>query len=73
MTSLFLAEQDLRVAQAQLIEVERQAANALVRLERAVGGPGVAASMANSTTPPIPSPEATDADGQPISSAHRIP
>lgn len=72
-TPLFLAEQDLRVAQAQLIEVERQAANALVRLERAVGGPGVAASMANSTTPPIPSPEATDADGQPISSAHRIP
>lgn len=41
-TPLFLAEQDLRVAQTQAIEVEAQAARALVRLQRAVGGPGVA-------------------------------
>jgi cobalt-zinc-cadmium efflux system outer membrane protein len=72
-TPLFLAEQDLRVAQAQSIEVERQAASALVRLQRAVGGPGVAASMANSPTPPIMPPAATDAARQPVSSAHRNP
>lgn len=72
-TPLFLAEQDLRVAQAQSIEVERQAASALVRLQRAVGGPGVAASMAHSPTPPIPPPAATDAARQPVSSAHRNP
>ncbi|MFN0133816.1 MAG: TolC family protein [Phycisphaerales bacterium] len=55
-TALFLAEQDLRVAQARAIDVERQAALALVRLERAVGGPGVMARLskapaADSTTP----------------------
>jgi len=72
-TPLFQAEQDLRVAQAQSIEVERQAASALVRLQRAVGGPGVAASMANSPAPPIPPPAANDAARQPISSAHRNP
>lgn len=42
-TGLFLAEQDLRLARLKAIEVERQAATALVRLERAVGGPGVLA------------------------------
>lgn len=45
-TSLFLAEQDLRLGQARAIEVERQAAAAYVRLLRAVGGPGVAAELA---------------------------
>lgn len=44
-TALFLAEQDLRVAQSRAIEVERQAATALIRLERAVGGPGVIARL----------------------------
>ncbi len=44
-TALFLAEQDLRLAQARSIEVEHQAAMALIRLRRAVGGPGVAASI----------------------------
>lgn len=72
-TPLFLAEQDLRVAQAQSIEVERQAANALVRLQRAVGGPGVAASMAQSPTSPTPPPAALGAARQPLSSAHRNP
>jgi cobalt-zinc-cadmium efflux system outer membrane protein len=53
-TPLFLAEQDLRVAQTQAIEVEAQAARALVRLQRAVGGPGVAEQLADagSATPP---------------------
>jgi len=52
-TPLFLAEQDLRVARTEAIEVEAQAARALVRLHRAVGGPGVAERLADagSATP----------------------
>lgn len=46
-TALFLAEQDLRSARSKAVEVERQAATALVRLERAVGGRGVAARMSS--------------------------
>lgn len=46
-TPLFLAEQDMRVARTQAIEVESQAVRALVRLQRAVGGPGVAARLAH--------------------------
>ena len=45
-TPLFLSEEDLRVAQTQAIEVEAQAARALVRLQRAVGGPSVAERLA---------------------------
>lgn len=45
-TPLFLAEQDLRVAQTQALEVEAQSARALVRLQRAVGGLGVAKRLA---------------------------
>ena len=44
-TSLYLAEHDLRLAQTRAIEVERQAAGAMVRLCRAAGGAGVAASL----------------------------
>lgn len=44
-TALFLAEQDLRLTQAKAIEVERQAVTAFVRLQRAVGGPGVASPL----------------------------
>lgn len=50
-TPLFLAEQDLRIAQLQAVEVEAQAARALVRLQRAVGGPGVAARLASALSP----------------------
>lgn len=50
-TPLFLAEQDVRVAETQAIEVEAQAARALVRLQRAVGGPGVAEQLARRETP----------------------
>lgn len=39
-TPLLLAEQDLRTAQAKAIDAERQAAVALYRLQRAVGGRG---------------------------------
>lgn len=43
---LFLAEQDLRAARVKAIETERQAATAAIRLYRAVGGQGIAASVA---------------------------
>lgn len=49
-TALFLAEQDLRAARAKAIEVEQQMSIALIRLQRAVGGPGVAASLGESPT-----------------------
>lgn len=62
-TALFLAEQDLRLTQAKAIEVERQAVTALVRLQRAVGGPGIASTLmapppprAPTTPPPEPTP-----------------
>lgn len=53
-TALFLAEQDLRAARAKAIAVEQQMSVALVRLQRAVGGPGVAATLSES--PPTPQP-----------------
>jgi cobalt-zinc-cadmium efflux system outer membrane protein len=55
-TALFLAEQDLRAARAKAIEVEQQMSLALVRLQRAVGGPGVAASLPASQ--PVATPDA---------------
>ncbi len=45
-TARYLAEQDVRVAQALAVQLEHQAAIALIRLQRAVGGPGVAATLA---------------------------
>ncbi|HTF86823.1 MAG TPA: TolC family protein [Planctomycetota bacterium] len=56
-TPLFLAEQDLRIGQTHAIEVEAQAAVALLRLQRAVGGPGVAAKLARVE------PRSSDGDG----------
>lgn len=43
-TPLYLAEQELRLAETQAIEIEAQAARALVRLRRAAGGSGLAAA-----------------------------
>lgn len=42
LTAVLLAEQDLQAAQAKLVELERRAAVLLVRLQRAVGGAGIA-------------------------------
>lgn len=53
-TPLFLAEQDLRAARARAIEVEQQLSISLLRLQRAVGGPGVAASLVASPQPEPP-------------------
>lgn len=47
-TALFLAEQDLRAAQARAVDFERETTIARIRLERAVGGAGVANSMGDS-------------------------
>lgn len=47
-TVLILAEQDLAAARARAIMLERKNAIALVRLERAVGGAGVAAEVIKS-------------------------
>ncbi|MFY9344484.1 MAG: TolC family protein [Planctomycetota bacterium] len=44
-TSTFLAENDLRAAAAKQIELERQVAVAVIRLQRAVGGPGAAQAL----------------------------
>lgn len=41
-TAVLLAEQDLQASQVQLVEFEQRASLSLVRLERAVGGAGVA-------------------------------
>lgn len=60
-TALFLAEQDLRATQAKAIDVERQTSIALIRLLRAVGGPGVAAQVASGPphgTDPVSTPTA---------------
>ena len=53
-TDLFLDEQDLRLTQAKAIEVERLAVTAFVRLQRAVGGPGVASPLMAAPTAAIP-------------------
>lgn len=44
-TELFLAEQDLRLAEEKAIEVQQQVTSAFFRLERAVGGPGPASAL----------------------------
>lgn len=57
-TSLFLAEQDLRAAQAKAVELDRKAAIAAIRLQRAVGGPGpstvLTTTASNETSVPNP-------------------
>jgi outer membrane protein TolC len=57
-TAVFLAEQDLRAARAKAVEAERHAGIAMIRLQRAVGGIGVAASLHGAA-------QATDPASQP--------
>lgn len=56
-TTLFLAEHDLQMAQAQVIAVELQASNARVRLQRAVGGAAAERALTGAVTavPAMPS------------------
>lgn len=51
---LYLAEQDLRATQAKAIDVEQQTGVALIRLQRAVGGPGVAAQLGSGVPHGVP-------------------
>lgn len=55
-TALFLAEQDLRAAQAKAVDLDRKTAIAAIRLQRAVGGPGPAMALittaSNNTSEP---------------------
>lgn len=44
-TTVFLAEQDLEASLAKSVDIELQAVLSLMRLQRAVGGPGVAATV----------------------------
>ena len=55
-TALVLAEQELQAARARQIELDRRAFSALSRLERAVGGPGVAQRTLPPTTQPATVP-----------------
>lgn len=56
-TALFLAEQDLGAARVRAIETERLTTLSLIRLQRAVGGPGIADTVSNAP-PQISTPEA---------------
>jgi outer membrane protein, heavy metal efflux system len=65
-TTVVLSEQDLAAARARGVQLERRNSTALLQLERAVGGPGVAAMLIRSapaaTSPgvaPVTSPAAT--------------
>jgi outer membrane protein TolC len=51
-TALFLAEQDLQAALAKAVELERETSISLIRLERAVGGTGVATAVGSAPQPP---------------------
>lgn len=53
-TDLFLAEQNLRAAQARAVAVERQTGISFVRLQRAAGGPGIASSVGSPESAPPP-------------------
>lgn len=53
-TSLVLAEQELQSARAREIELNRRAAGALSRLQRAVGGPGIAHRLTTPSTRSAP-------------------
>jgi outer membrane protein TolC len=57
-TSLFLAEQDLRTAYAQQIELQRRVTDSLIRLERSAGGSAATllATTAPATGPTAPAP-----------------
>lgn len=66
-TPLFLAEQDLKAAQAKAIELDRKATLAAIGLQRAVGGPGPAAAVAFavSSEPAVTTEPTMSPSGQP--------
>jgi hypothetical protein len=61
-TALRVADQDLLISRARLVDVKRDAAIALIRLRRAVGGSGAAADLSsNASTMPTSRPVAAPA------------
>jgi cobalt-zinc-cadmium efflux system outer membrane protein len=59
-TALLMAEQDLRAGRTRLVELQRRTTEALIRLQRAVGGPGAAATLESTeATAPPTQPAAT--------------
>jgi outer membrane protein TolC len=50
-TELLLAEQELRAARTRLLELQRSNTESLIRLHRAVGGPGIAATLQDTAAP----------------------
>ncbi|HWB19179.1 MAG TPA: TolC family protein [Phycisphaerales bacterium] len=69
-TGLILAEQDLRGAQARAIDLERQMTIAMIRLHRAVGGAGVAKTVAvKSVSIPIVAESASHLNPAPLPTA----
>lgn len=71
-TALVLADQDLAAAKARLIELQEQASLALVKLNRAVGGPGIAASMGDVNAPARPTTAPVTFGTEPHSSVDSI-
>ncbi|HUS61873.1 MAG TPA: TolC family protein, partial [Acidimicrobiales bacterium] len=53
-TALLVAEQDLQASRAKLVEVQKDAGLALIRLHRAVGGSGVATSVERAMPTTLP-------------------
>lgn len=60
-SALILAEEDLRLAEIRELEMRRLAARSLAQLQRAGGGPGIAAPLlvASPTSTPTPTPTST--------------
>jgi outer membrane protein TolC len=54
-TGLFIAEQELQAARARLIDLQHRTSDALIELQRSVGGPGVAAHLVQASTRPVTS------------------
>jgi outer membrane protein TolC len=75
-TGLLLAEEQLRAARTRLVELQQRNAEALIRLERAVGGPAAVDVLDNAATRPAAQPTTaaatrSAADSNPTQSAPR--
>lgn len=65
LSDILLAEQDLRSARMRLIEMDQKGALALIRLERAVGGRGIASGLrAGQAAPTTPGALQASSPGQ---------
>jgi outer membrane protein TolC len=53
LTTVLVAEEELQDAKTKLVELEQKASVAFVRLQRSVGGPGLAERVERPTTRPV--------------------